>query len=228
VRRFTCFALWIAVGSACAAPLTLDEVSRRMEERLLAAGPWEARLRIDIELPGLRVRGKTLDLRVHPPGEAVFSTKGFALLPRRTLLLNPDSLFAGLSQPRLDWPRDSLGAASLRIRGSYREGGLLAFSELRVDTLRWLLTHLTTTLDTLPAIRLENDYLQVEAGHWLPLETRVDMRVSEELRGFYERLKQPLRRRALQEEGAGSVRLRFERHKRLPPGNPNPEPIEEP
>lgn len=197
--------------SAPAPVLDLETVRARMGERIAAAGAWRARLTVDIVLPGLKVRGKKVELEFAPPATAEFKAKGFALLPKRTLLLSPDSLFLGLSDPVLDWPLDSLGPSSLRVRGAFREGGQLVHQEYRVDTLRWLLTHVVTEVDSLPAMRMTNSWQEAAPGRWLPQETLVEMEISERLRGFYERLKQPMRRRKGPEEGRGEIRVRYDR-----------------
>jgi len=205
--------LAVAAGDApAAAPALfgLPEAAARMGERLAAAGPWEARLRVDIQLPGLKVRGKRVELEFTPPDRVELKAKGFALLPRRTLLLSPDSLFLGLSDPVLDFPGDSLGPASLRVRGVYREGAALARQEARIDTTRWLLTHLTASVDSLPAMRLVNRWQEAAPGVWLPLETVVELELSEKLDAFYERLKQPMRRRRERPAGPGEIRLSYE------------------
>lgn len=219
LQRVATVACWLTFACApaaiaeepVAAALDLDAVSARMAERIAATGPWEARLVVDIALPGLKVRGKKVELEFTPPGTAEFKAKGFVLLPKRTLLLSPDSLFLGLSDPVLDWPRDSLGASSLRIRGAFREDGLLAKQEYRVDTLRWLLTNMSTSVDSLPALSMTNTWQEAAPGRWLPLETLVEMQISEKLRGFYERLKQPMRRRKSTEEGPGRILVRYDR-----------------
>jgi len=201
----------------------LDDVMQQMGGHLDRIAAYEARLRVDIDLPGMRVRDKKLRLYYVWPDSFRFKAAGFALIPRRTLVLTPDSLFVGLSRPVLDLPGDSLGPASLRIRGGFREDGLLAEMEYRVDTLRWVLTHLSTTVDGISAMRMRLLHREVADGVWLPEESRVEMTLSPVLQKFYERLKQPMRRRRKAREGQGEILLRFEEYELRLRGEQEPE-----
>lgn len=185
----------------------MDRV-RHVQEGLPA---WRASMLIDIDLPGMKVKGKRVGIRHTPPDRFDFETRGFALLPRKALMWTADSLFAGLSEPRLSPARPGDPKGSVRLGGTFREEGLLARMEYRVDTLRWLVTQVNTWHDTLQAVRLENDFIRV-GPHWLPSAVRVDMRLTPELQRFYERLKATMRQRKTPREGRGTVRITLDGH----------------
>lgn len=208
---------WIAlVLPALATGPELAGVMERMRVEQSAFDEWSARMKVDIDLPGMRVKGKKLNIFFTSPDSFRFEAKGFALLPRRTMMWTADSLFKGLSEVRIDLPDDSLTDSPLRVRGLFREGGLFARMSYRVDTTRWLVTHINTSVitqsDTLEALALRNRYLEVAAGHWLPAAVDVEMRLGEDLQQFYEKLRAPLRRRKKARDGTGTITMQLDRH----------------
>ena len=221
-RRFRSRRTWLALllllpMLLLAAPRgTIFTPAQRVMERVRLAQEglpaWRAGMLIDIDLPGMKVKGKRVGIRHTPPDRFDFDAKGFALLPRKALMWTADSLFAGLSEPRLSPARPGDPRGSVRLGGLFREDGLLARMDYRVDTLRWLVTQVNTWHDTLKAVQLENDYIRV-GGHWLPSAVRVDMRLTPELQRFYERLRATMRQRKTPREGRGTVRIVLDGHR---------------
>jgi len=220
-------ALLPAAGPATPAPrrgvdaarLGAERLMARVERRQESVPAWHARLLIDIDMPGMRVKGKRVGLSFTPPDSFAFETRGFALLPRKAMLWTADSLFAGLSDPRLAPVRRGDPPHSARLTGVFREAGLLARMDYRVDTLRWLVTQVSTWRDTLEAVRLDNDWTRV-GGVWLPAAVRVDMRLDPELQRFYERLRTTMRQRREAREGRGTVRITLSGHELRPGRKP--------
>jgi len=201
------------LAQSAARPDPVARLIARMKRQQAAAPSWTARITVDIELPGLRVKGKKVDLRFTAPDSFAFESRGFALLPRRAFMWTADSLFAGLSEPRLAPARRGDPTGSVRVEGVFREEGLLARMEYRLDTLRWVVTRVSTWHDTLEAVRLDTDWLQAARGVWLPAAVHVRMAFSPEAQRFYERMRGTLRRRETPREGQGTITLTFDQHK---------------
>lgn len=199
-----------------AAPRKPMDGAQRLMQRVAQAQEgqpaWSASMLIDIDLPGMKVKGKRVSLRHTPPDRFDFEAKGFALLPRKALMWTADSLFAGLSEARLAPARRGDPMGSVRLGGIFREDGLLARMDYRVDTLRWVVTQVSTWHDTLEAVRLENDWTRL-GRHWVPSGVRVDMRLTPELQRFYERLRGTMRQRKTAREGRGTVRIAISGHR---------------
>jgi hypothetical protein len=204
--------LLVAGAPRRAAQDSAHRVMERVRQAQEGLPAWRAGMLIDIDLPGMKVKGKRVGLRHTPPDRFDFDAKGFALLPRKALMWTADSLFAGLSEPRIVPARPGDPKGSVRMGGIFREEGLLARMEYRVDTLRWLVTQVNTWHDTLQAVRLENDFIRV-GRHWLPSAVRVDMRLTPELQRFYERLRATMRQRKTPRDGRGTVRIVLDGHR---------------
>ena len=205
--------LWPAAAPRRGAPQPnrAERLIQRLTQQQQYLPGWSADLLIDIDMPGMRVKGKRATLRFTPPDSFAFDTRGFALLPRKAFMWTADSLFAGLSEPRLEPARRGDPPGSARLTGIFRDDGLLARMEYRVDTLRWLVTQVSTWHDSLEAVRLENDWLRL-GGVWLPAAVRVDMTLSPELQKYYERFRGTMRQRKTPREGAGSIRMTLSGH----------------
>jgi len=213
-RLLLLFPLLLVLLAAAPRKPAPDGAWRVMERvRLAQEGipAWSARMLIDIDLPGMKVKGKRVGIRHTPPDRFDFAAKGFALLPRKALMWTADSLFAGLSEARMAPARRGDPSGSVRLGGIFREDGLLARMDYRVDTLRWVVTQVSTWHDTLEAVRLENDWTRV-GRHWLPSAVRVDMRLTPELQRFYERLRGTMRQRKTPRSGQGTVRIVVDEH----------------
>lgn len=205
--------LLLAEVAQAARPDPVERLVGQLRRHQEASPSWSAEVKVDIELPGMRVKGKRVDLRFTAPDSFAFETRGFALLPRRAFMWTADSLFAGLSEPRLARARPGDPRGSVRIQGVFREEGLLARMEYRLDTLRWLVTRVSAWHDTLETVRLDNDWIQLGRGVWLPSAVRMSMSFSPEAQRFYERMRGTMRRRETPREGRGSITLTFGNHK---------------
>jgi len=194
-------------------PLDLDFVRARMRDALARVARYEAEVRLDVDMPGMRITGKTLKLTFTAPDRFEFETRGFALLPRRAMPLSTHKLLTGLADPVLDWPNDDLGPASLRIRGRVREADALAIVEFRVDTTRWVLTHMRTEVDGEVLMRATNRYVEARPSLWLPAASDIEITPSPRVRELAARLRKgPGRRRPLP-DGPGTIRIEFRDHR---------------
>jgi hypothetical protein len=195
--------------TAVPAGIALAEVIQSMSSVLDPVASYTARMRVDISMPGMNVKGKKLQLQFLAPDSFSFKTKGFAILPRRAMTFDPQSLFSGLSEPGMEWPDDSLGADNLMIKGLFKEDGIIVSMEFRIDTLRWVLTDMVATREEEVVMRLKNEFRR-EQGIWLPASSEILMSLSSDLQKFYERLKQPLRRKRKMHNGEGHIVIGYD------------------
>ncbi|MCA9782367.1 MAG: hypothetical protein KC518_02200 [Candidatus Cloacimonetes bacterium] len=187
----------------------LPALRARMQQEFQRIQSYRVRIHVDIEMPGMTVRDKSVTLFYEYPDSFRYEAKGFAVLPRRSLNMNPDSLFAGLADPVISAPDDSLGRDNLRVRGVFREGSRLAEMEYRIDTLHWVPTHLLMRVDGQLVMELETHY-QVAQGLWLPAHSEIRMTLQKDLQEFYEKLKMPMRRRKNLQEGLGRIAISYD------------------
>jgi hypothetical protein len=212
--RYLLIGLWLLANHALA--LELADVMSRMQERQSRFAEWDARMKVDIDLPGMKLKGKKVLVHFQAPDSFRFEAKGFAILPRRTMMWTVDSLFKGLSEVELDYPVTAPPSSPLRVQGLFRDGGLFAHMSYQVDTTRWFVTHVDTRVitqsDTLEALSLVNSWVEVSPDAWLPESVELRMSLREDLQEFYERLRTPLRRRRESREGDGRISMELDRH----------------
>jgi hypothetical protein len=189
--------------------LSLPDVIRSMRTQLGKLDSYSARLKVDIEMPGMRIKGKKLNLQFSAPDSFSFKTKGFAILPKRAMTLSPDSIFLGLSEPEFDWPNDSLGLENVRLRGLFREDRFIVSMEFRINTANWVMTNMTARRGDEVFMQLRNTFKKQDDIVWLPASTDIEMSLAPELQKFYERLKQPLRRKKKSQTGVGLISIHY-------------------
>lgn len=196
-------------ATKAARPMDLPTLRARMQQEFHRISAYQVKIRVDIEMPGMTVRDKAVELFYQYPDSFRYEAKGFAVLPRRSLNLNPDSLFSGLADPVVSAPRDSLGAGNLRVTGVFREGSRLAEMEYRIDTAHWVPTHVLMRVDGKLVMQSRTEYRATQ-GLWLPARSEIRMTLQKDLQEFYEKLKMPMRRRKDLQEGLGNITITYE------------------
>ncbi len=145
---------------------------------------------VSVQMPGLRMPRKRIDLAFKQPDLIKVETTGFAVVPRTGMTMAPDEIFKNLSEPVLS------GVETLNNRRHYiltspvqpdsffvdtgRGGaGNVSNPNVRVwiDSERWLITRLNLFADTTQLVSIQIEYDEIEPGIWLPefTEFRFDL-----------------------------------------------------
>jgi len=141
---------------------------------------YQVDLQVSLDMPMLRMPRKKMTFTFKQPDKTHLKARGFAMVPRRGLVLSPDSLFQKLQD--LTMVGDTLlnGQACLILRGFEKgPGGLTLMADVIVDRKLWLVRGITTHLEDHEVFRLRIEYVEVAPGLHMPAETRLRFQINE-------------------------------------------------
>lgn len=172
--------------------LTVSAVMDSLRARFSRIEDYQVDLKVRLKMRRLRVPRKRMTLSFKQPDQLALKARGFAMVPRRGLLLSPDSLLAGLGELRLAGDTLVAGRPALVLQGESEIEGQYWRSEVLVDRQRWVILGAASYSDTLELLRLNTDFEEVTAGIFLPVRTTIHFNLDER---FIQRLPQGPRRR---------------------------------
>ncbi len=157
------------------------EILEQLREQFSRVEDYQVDLKVSLRMPLLRMPQKKMTLSFKQPDQLHLEARGFAIVPRRGVMLAPDSLFKGLLEPTVVGARHLDGFPAIVIRGVQPvEGEAIIVVELVVDTQRWVVPEIITYLDGEEIFRIESAYLEVIPGIYLPQETHLEFDISEQ------------------------------------------------
>lgn len=145
---------------------------------------YQVRLTVSIKMPGLRMPRKRMSFSFKQPDQVHLKARGFAMIPKSGIMLSPDSMFARISSPGIVRASDTDECPCLVI-----EGETSLVNEIRprmavtIDTTRWVVTSISTKLDSVEILALETTYMEVVPGIFMPAETKMQFEISRDFLG---------------------------------------------
>ncbi len=172
--------------------VTLSTVRDSLRARFSRIQDYQVDLKVRLKMPRLRLPRKRMKLSFKQPDKLALKARGFAMVPRRGLLLSPDSLLAGLGELRLAGDTLVEGRPVLVLQGESEIEGQSLRAKVLVDRQRWVILGAVSYSGTLELLRLNIDYEEITAGIFLPVRTTIHFNFDER---FIQRLPHGPRRR---------------------------------
>ena len=139
---------------------------------------YQVQLRVALDFPGLRMRPKRMTFSFRQPDQVSLKARGLAIVPRSGVFMSPDTLLGNLHDAVV--VRDPAGTdcPCLVIRGETKMGDeMRPVTEITVDTTRWVVRDIRTTLGDDEVLRVAFDHGEPAPGIFLPMETRVKFNI---------------------------------------------------
>ena len=170
--------------------IPVDSVLSNMRQQFDIVNDYRVELQVTLHTPRLRMPRKRMTLYFKRPDKVRLESTGFAMLPRRGLVLSPDSLFKELQD--LAFASDTLidgrpcvvlvgyqspaKQADTPVSASDRPGHSTTVS---IDRELWLIREITSKQDGQEVFRLSIRYAEVAPGMHLPEETTLRFNLDE-------------------------------------------------
>ncbi len=151
---------------------------------------YQVDLQVSLDMPMLRMPRKKMTFTFKQPDKTHLKARGFAMVPRRGLVLSPDSLFQQLRDLTIIGDTLLNGQTCLILRGFEKgPGDLTLMADVIVDRKLWLVRCITTHLEDHEVfLRLRTEYVEVAPGIHMPAETRLRFQLNERfIRGRHNR-----------------------------------------
>ncbi|MEE9466639.1 MAG: hypothetical protein V3W14_13810, partial [Candidatus Neomarinimicrobiota bacterium] len=113
--------------------LTVTAVLDSMRYRFNLIEDYQVDLKVRLRMPKLRMPRKRMTLSFKQPDKTALKARGFAMVPRRGILLSPDSLFQGMGNLQLAGDTLVNDRPALVLRGASELGDRPMMAELLVD-----------------------------------------------------------------------------------------------
>ncbi|MCH8328350.1 MAG: hypothetical protein IID15_07505 [Candidatus Marinimicrobia bacterium] len=153
---------------------------------------YQVRITVSIKLPGFRMPRKRMTLSFKQPDRTHLKSRGFAMLPRRAILPSPDTLFSSLANLVIMPSAGGGRCHCVIVRGeTVLDPGPALVTEVTIDTVRWVVLGISTSLEDAAVLDLQTEYLEVELGIFMPLKTSIKFELAEDFltRGSRRRLR---------------------------------------
>ena len=161
----------------------VDRIINNTQKKFELVNDFEVKIKIDLNIPAFRMPQKKYKAFFKQPNKFKIKTKGFGVLPKTGLFTPPQENFNKLKDKIiLNSPiannviiSGELIADSLKLEFP-NEYSRLTFKpqvEVLVDTLQWMIKNVTTKIDTLKLIEIQNEYNEFNDGIYLPSSTEV-------------------------------------------------------
>ena len=161
----------------------IDRIINNTQKKFELVNDFEVKIKIDLNIPAFRMPQKKYKAFFKQPNKFKIKTKGFGVLPKTGLFTPPQENFNKLKDKIiLNSPiannviiSGELIADSLKLEFP-NEYSRLTFKpqvEVLVDTLQWMIKNVTTKIDTLKLIEIQNEYNKFNDGIYLPSSTEV-------------------------------------------------------
>ncbi len=148
---------------------------------------FQVEMEININVPGFRMPKKEFKVFFKQPNKVKVNTQGFGVLPKTGLFTSPTDNFDNLKDLKLNILNKNLSPNNVIITGKLitdslkikmpNEYARLTFTptvDVQIDTLKWVIKSVTTKIDTLKIMQINNIYDIVDNNYYLPIESSVE------------------------------------------------------
>jgi hypothetical protein len=165
----------------------IKDLILRTEQQYQKVIDFQVEMEINLNVPGFRMPRKKFKVFFKQPNKVKINTKGFGVLPKTGLFTSPSDNFDNLKSLTLvsydnkKNPNDitisgQLITDSLKVKmpNEYARLTFIPTVDVKIDTLNWVIKSVTTRIDTLKIMQINNQYDQVDGRYYLPVLSTVE------------------------------------------------------
>ena len=166
---------------------SLDEIILKTNEEFEKVSDFQANMTVLLSVPGIRMPKKEYKVFYKKPNKFKATTEGFGVLPNTGLFTSPQNNFDNLKDLKIIYNQSSIYTNHIIISGTLISDSLkakfpneyakLSFNpivEVLVDTSKWLISTVTSKIDTLKLFEIKNNYKLYENKYYLPSTSKVE------------------------------------------------------
>ena len=142
---------------------------------------YQVKITVSLKMPRLRMPRKRMTLSFKQPDLLHIKSRGFAMLPRRGIMLSPDSLFSRIADPVVIRSAGGGRCNCLVVRGEKElEGGQTQVTEVTIDTVRWVVLSVSTWGADIALFDMQSEYMEVAPGIFMPQKTSIKFELGDD------------------------------------------------
>ena len=162
-------------------------IIQNTEDKFRLINDYEVKMSISVSIPAFRMPKKKYHVFFKQPNKIKIKSKGFGVLPRTGMFTSPKGNFDNLTDMEINHHAENLEENSIMLVGNLIVDSLsidmpndyakLTFKptvDVVVDTSMWVITGVTTKIDTIKIMEIHNKYGLVNNKYFLPIESKVE------------------------------------------------------
>tara|TARA_B100000945_G_C20424862_1_gene619920 strand:- start:2864 stop:3601 length:738 start_codon:yes stop_codon:yes gene_type:complete len=159
---------------------------RKTNEQFNLVNDYQVDMIIKLEIPAFRMPKKEYKVYYKRPNKIRVKANGFGILPKTGLFTSPNDNFDNLKNIKLENSNNTQNIHNIMIKGDLivdslklempNEYSRITFNpivEVEIDTLHWVITNVTTRLDTLKLFQINNYYQTYDSIYYMPYQSIV-------------------------------------------------------
>ncbi|MCF7803646.1 MAG: hypothetical protein K9N46_02035 [Candidatus Marinimicrobia bacterium] len=175
--------------------MTVETIQANLQEQFSQIEDYMARVKISVEMPGLRMPSKTIDVAFKQPDMTRIESSGIAIAPKTGLHMGPKNIFDNLQNARVVDAEYLNGDKHWVVTGDMEPdsaqshmgvptgGGVEnVAATIWIDADRWVISRLEMTSNDKPLMTTDISYHEYN-DIWLPAVTNVTFTFSGDMMG---------------------------------------------
>ena len=163
--------------------IDVERIIDKTQKKFQLVNDFKVKIKIELNIPAFRMPKKKYTAYFKQPNNFKIKSKGFGVLPKTGLFTSPEENFNKLDGKLLIQSKiensviisGELIADSLKLEfpNEYTKLTFKPTVEVLVDTLNWVIKNVTTKIDTLKLIEINNEFNEINNEYFLPSYTEV-------------------------------------------------------
>jgi|TARA_B110000495_G_scaffold57438_1_gene48668 hypothetical protein len=179
--------IYASILTANTNPGYIQSLVFKTEQQYQSVTDFQVEMEIKLDVPGFRMPKKKFKVFFKQPNKVKIKTTGFGVLPKTGLFTSPVDNFDNLKELTLitvndkNKPNDIIISGQLitdslkvKIPNEYARLTFIPTVDVKLDTLRWVIKSVTTRIDTLKIMKINNNYDIVDGDYYLPVTSTVE------------------------------------------------------
>ena len=171
---------------------SINGIISKTERKFRLVNDYEVKMIISMSIPAFRMPKKKYHIFFKQPNKIKIKSRGFGVLPRTGMFTSPIENFDNLTDLKLNNKYQQIHKDRIVISGNLILDSLelempndyakLTFKptvDVVIDTLNWVIKRVTTKIDTVKIMEIENEFDFVDKDFYLPVESKVEYYVKD-------------------------------------------------
>ena len=171
---------------------SINGIISKTERKFRLVNDYEVKMIISMSIPAFRMPKKKYHIFFKQPNKIKIKSRGFGVLPRTGMFTSPIENFDNLTDLKLNNKYQQIHKGRIVISGNLILDSLelempndyakLTFKptvDVVIDTLNWVIKRVTTKIDTVKIMEIENEFDFVDKDFYLPVESKVEYYVKD-------------------------------------------------
>ena len=171
---------------------SINRIINNTERKYRLVNDYEVKMVISMSIPAFRMPKKKYHIFFKQPNKIKIKSRGFGVMPRTGMFTSPIENFDNLTDLKIknkyNQPHKNrivisgnliLDSLELEMPNDYAKLTFKPTVDVVIDTSKWVITRVTTKIDTVKIMEIKNRFDFVDKDFYLPVESKVEYYVKD-------------------------------------------------